>query len=205
MIVALFKIFDNFNYIVYNIFFLAVNNYYSKDSSVTIFYKGTHTVPQLWILGGERLKRIWKRKKLGGKHRNIKSPLKQIILVKANDQASLTSQAVNVEQTVPGKPSPNDRPSYGKNKGALTRTPLIAAWLCFMKAGNKRKRMSGFKCLFLMQTGSVSHSAFFFSRLFALLGFPPTFWLRATCPNHVLRVTLHLFLQMKLQKSTPAL
>lgn len=39
------------------------------------------------------------------------------LLVKANDQAGLTSQAVNVEQTVPGKPSPNDRPSQEKNKG----------------------------------------------------------------------------------------
>lgn len=83
--------------------------------------------------------------------------------MKANDQAGLTSQAVNVEQTVPGKPSPNDRPSQGKNKGtALTRTPFIAAWLCFMKAGNKGECMSSFKSIFLMQTGSVSHADFYF-------------------------------------------
>lgn len=96
--------------------------------------------------------------------------------MKANDQAGLTSQAVNVEQTVPGKPSPNDRPSQGKNKGvALTRTPFIAAWLCFMKAKNKRKCMSSFKSLFLMQTSSVSHSASVFETFQAQLCFPTIF------------------------------
>ncbi len=46
--------------------------------------------------------------------------------MKANDQAGLTSQAANVEQTVPGKLSPNDRPSQGENKGAaFTSTPSL--------------------------------------------------------------------------------
>lgn len=58
--------------------------------------------------------------------------------MKANDQAGLTSQAVNMEQTVTGKPSPNDRTSQEKNKGvALTRKPFVSTWPCFMKAGNK--------------------------------------------------------------------
>lgn len=36
--------------------------------------------------------------------------------MKANDQAGLTFQAVNVEQTVSGKTSPNDRPSQQKEQ-----------------------------------------------------------------------------------------
>lgn len=63
------------------------------------------------------------------------------LLVKANDQAGLTYEAVNVEQTVPGKPSPNDRSSQKKNKAvALTRILVVAAWPCFIKTGNKRQQ-----------------------------------------------------------------
>lgn len=122
--------------------------------------------------------------------------------MKANDQAGLTSQAVNVEQTVPGKPSPNDRPSRGKNKGAaLTRTPFIAAWLCFMKAGSKRKCMSSFKSLFLMQTSSVSDSAFCFQDFSSPALFPTHILIANHLSyNHVLPVQLRLFLQIKLQK-----
>lgn len=46
--------------------------------------------------------------------------------VKANDQAGLTYQAVNVEQTAPGKPSPNDRTKrWPSQEHQLTRMAVF--------------------------------------------------------------------------------
>lgn len=54
--------------------------------------------------------------------------------MRANDQAGLTSQAVNAEQTGPSDACPHDEPSQGKNKGAADhRWPMFST-----EAENKR-------------------------------------------------------------------
>lgn len=121
--------------------------------------------------GRRKMKKKPKRRdKLGEKAQKYEKPFKINVkdvggrlssLWRLMIKLVLTSQAVNVEQTVPGKPCPNDRPSEEKNKGgAFTRTPFFAARLCFMKAGSKRKCVSSFRSGFLMQTGSLSHADF---------------------------------------------
>lgn len=62
----------------------------------------------------------------------------------ANDQAGLTSRAVNVEQTVL-----NDRPRRGKNKGAAHRGAAFVTARSAFTPAYKRKCTSNFKSPFL--------------------------------------------------------
>lgn len=132
----------------------------------------TYTIPQPWIFGEAKWKRTKKRgRNLGGKSTEIWKSLEcnrcgreTELLVKANDQAGLTSQAVNAEQTVPGKAKSKWQANTGKEQRSSSQhhSPLHGCGRQGIKGSKHRagKCMSSFKRLVLRQTGSVSHSVF---------------------------------------------
>lgn len=61
-------------------------------------------------------------------------------LARANDRAGLPFRAVNAEQTAPGKASPNDRPSHGKNKGSSAHGNAIHHCMVMLYISREKER-----------------------------------------------------------------